>query len=119
MNTAVTTNATLDECEAIIRRGLETFLDVGLALARIRDARLYAPKFGTFREYCEQTWEFGRARAYQLIDSAQVAEEMSKKFDTPIETEAHAAALAKVAPENRIEVIQKVRAAVTEAEATR
>lgn len=111
MNTVVTTNSTLDEYEDIIRKGFDTFIDVGLALACIRDARLYAPKYGSFREYCEQTWEIGRARAYQLIDAAQIAEEMSKKLDTPLDREAHAAALAKVAPEKRVEVIRKARAA--------
>jgi hypothetical protein len=34
---------TLAECEGVIGRGLETFLEVGNALFKIRDGRLYRP----------------------------------------------------------------------------
>lgn len=43
----------LAECEAIINRGRPTFVEVGKALIRIREQRLYCDEgFGTFRDYC-------------------------------------------------------------------
>jgi hypothetical protein len=32
--------------------------------------------FKTFEQYCEQRWELGQSRAYQLIDAAQCAEKL-------------------------------------------
>lgn len=40
----------LEENEAIIERGLATFVEVGTALAEIRDNRLYRESHGTFEE---------------------------------------------------------------------
>ena len=36
-----------------------TFVDVGLAFARIRDYRLYRIEFPTFEAYCQQKWQYG------------------------------------------------------------
>jgi hypothetical protein len=60
-------------CEEVIRQGWETFLEVGRALATIRDKRLYRDRFGTFEEYCRQRWEFSKTHANRLIDAAAVA----------------------------------------------
>jgi hypothetical protein len=61
------------ECEKIICRGLETFLEVGRALATIRDKRLYRDRYGTFEEYSRQRWEFSKTHANRLIEAAAVA----------------------------------------------
>jgi hypothetical protein len=37
------------ECEAVLQRGLATFIEVGAALLRIRDGRLYRDTHKTFR----------------------------------------------------------------------
>ena len=62
---------TLAECEDVINRGLATFVEVGNALLRIRDERLYRAEFGTFEAYCRQRWQMGlcssRAGAIQNI----------------------------------------------------
>src|SRR5579872_5497104 len=39
-----------DECENIIRKGWDTFLEVGHALVVIRDQRLYCDCYRTFEE---------------------------------------------------------------------
>src|SRR5260221_3259797 len=44
------------ECEAVIQRGWQTFVEVGRALARIRDQKLYRAEHDTFETYCRQKW---------------------------------------------------------------
>lgn len=63
----------LGDLEAVIERGLETFVDVGRALLEIRERRLYALTSGTFEDYCRERWGFSRQRASQLIQSSEVA----------------------------------------------
>lgn len=61
----------LAEQESIISNGLRTFIEVGRALARIRDGRLYVQAgFKTFEDYCRQRWDMSGSRAYQLIDAS-------------------------------------------------
>lgn len=64
----------LAQHEAIIERGLKTFVHVGLALTFIRDRRLYRATHRTFAAYCRQRWDIGRSRGYQLIDAAKTFE---------------------------------------------
>lgn len=66
----------LCRCEDTIRRGVKIFVEVGLALREIRDGRLYREKYATFHEYLER-WDLSRPYAYQVIDAAEVVEEMS------------------------------------------
>ena len=67
-------SGSLVECEAVIERGVTTFVDVGDALMRIRDGKLYAEP--TFDDYCERRWGFSRSRASQLIGAARVIKEI-------------------------------------------
>ena len=46
----------LAELETTIARGRNTFVEVGLALAEIRDLRLYKHEYGSFSEYCQKKW---------------------------------------------------------------
>lgn len=87
----------LEELEAVIERGLETFIEVGQALKEIRDNRLYKEiGYTRFEDYCRERWSFERSYAYYLIQSAGVAAEMSTIVDDPPTTEFHARELAKV-----------------------
>jgi hypothetical protein len=65
-------NAELRACEAIIAGGWQAFVEVGLALARIRDARLYRVNYDNFEAYCKAKWESGRNYVDRLISAAQV-----------------------------------------------
>ena len=85
----------LADCEAVIERGLGTFIEVGAALAEIRDAGLYREGFETFEDYCRDRWDFSRPRAYQLIDAA----EMSTTVDTALPSERVARELAPLRDE--------------------
>lgn len=75
--TITTTEAVrLCELETIIQRGKDTFVEVGTALAEIRDSRIYRNTFATFEEYCRERWDFTKQTAYQLIEGAEVAENL-------------------------------------------
>jgi DNA modification methylase len=63
----------LAELEAVVERGLDTFVEVGRALLEIRDARLYRETHATFEAYLRQRWGMSRQRGYQLIDAARVS----------------------------------------------
>lgn len=66
----------LAECEAVIERGLKTFVDVGNALLQIRDDRLYRAEYGTFEDYCRDKWGWQRHYANRLIGAAQVTKNL-------------------------------------------
>jgi hypothetical protein len=78
---ALTTQLT--ECEAIIERGLASFLEMGQALLRIRDGRLYRRTHRTFAHYCQERWSLSRSYAYELMEAGQVAEALSGIADVP------------------------------------
>lgn len=66
----------LAQNEEVIERGLHTFVEVGQALADVRDRRLYRVH-GTFEEYLRDRWEMSDGRARQLIGAALVAEALT------------------------------------------
>jgi hypothetical protein len=66
------TTVTLAACETVIERGLATFIEVGQALLRIRDEKLYRETNKSFEAYCQERWDFERAHAYRLIEAGEV-----------------------------------------------
>jgi 16S rRNA G966 N2-methylase RsmD len=74
MSAALTTTERreLETLEGVVQRGLDTFVEVGRALAEIRDRRLYRQTHRTFEEYCHDRWVLSRTRAYRLIYAAAV-----------------------------------------------
>lgn len=85
----------LARCEAIIDRGLATFIEVGEALLHIRDHTLYREAHRTFEDYCQERWRLSRSRAYQLMDAAA----MSTIVDIPNEAVARELAPLRRDPE--------------------
>jgi hypothetical protein len=71
-------------CEEIISQGWETFVNVGRALAAIRDKRLYRADFETFEAYCRRKWQYGKSHAYRLIGAAEVIASLSPIGDIPL-----------------------------------
>jgi hypothetical protein len=59
-------------CEEVLGSGWDGFVQCGLALARIRDGRLYRQQYDTFEAYCRQKWQYGRVNVHRLISAAQV-----------------------------------------------
>ena len=68
--------------EAVIERGLSTFLEVGRALQEIRDLRLYY-EYGTFENYCRDRWGFTPQHGGRLIAAAEVAAIVEPIGSTP------------------------------------
>lgn len=96
--------------ERTIEAGRKTFAEVGVALAEIRDFRLYRSDYTTFEDYCRKKWGWQRQRAYELIAAAEVANGLPAKCNQKITNENQAAALALVDPEKRVEVLELVAA---------
>jgi hypothetical protein len=64
----------LSRLEATITRSL---LEAGVALAEIRDLRLYRRAYATFEDYCIERWGFTRSYAYRQIAAADVTAKLS------------------------------------------
>lgn len=94
--------ARLSELETTIAQGLNTFVEVGSALASIRDSRLYRADYDTFEDYCGERWGMKRARAYQLIEAATAVENLSTNVDRP-RNEAHVRPLTRLEPDDQRE----------------
>lgn len=91
----------LANCEQRIERGLKTFIDVGQALAEIRDSRLYKGSHETFEAYCQERWGFTDRRARQIMEAAEIGTMV------PVENERQARALASVPESERADVLRE------------
>lgn len=86
----------LKECEDVIEQGLNTFYEVGNALAEVRDSRLYRIKYATFEDYCQERWGMSRRRGYELIAAAAVVENVRNCAHEEPANEAQARELSKL-----------------------
>ena len=95
--------------ETIIENGRRSFIEVGTALMKIWESRLYRKNYKTFEEYCKGKWQYARRTAYQFIDSVKVIENVRHGAQTEIlpTNERQTRALSKVLPGQQIEVWQK------------
>lgn len=103
----ITEQESLDRCEAVIARGVQTFIDVGEALAEIRDGKLYRQHYDTWEEYCQDRWGIGGSRARQLIGASSVAREIETVTNVTLSNEGQARAAAKAAPADRPAVLNR------------
>lgn len=97
-----------DRCELVIKQGLETFIEVGQALLKIREKRLYRLEFSTFEDYCRHRWGMARQRAHQMIEAANVVKELSTIVDILPKTESQARPLTQFQPEVQREAWKEV-----------
>lgn len=74
---------TFRHCESIIKRGVRTFVEVGMALKQIQENQYYRETHSTFDEYCKNRWDMSRAHAYRLIESAKVVEDVAPTGSVP------------------------------------
>ena len=95
----------LERCETVIRKGWGTFLDVGRALATIRDKGLFKGKYDTFDLYWKKELGVSRSYAYSLIESAAVNDQMSAIADIGVKplNEAQLRELIPVKEDRRID----------------
>lgn len=101
--------AALQEHELTISQGLAAFIAVGLALLAIRDGKLYRAQHKTFEDYCKRRWDISRPRAYQLMEAAEIAQDLSTNGRQEIANERQARALAMVPPHLRTEVLDRIK----------
>lgn len=72
----------LEECEALLRKGIDTFVEVGQVLCRIRDKELYrVAGYSSFKLYIEERWEFSIRKAQLLMQDWRHAESRTEEID--------------------------------------
>ena len=104
MNTEITS---IDEAndlarlEAIVAKGLQTFLEVGAALTEIWDRKIYGAEHATFADYCKTKWGMTDRRARQLMGAAKVVAEISKSGTMVPKSERQARPLTQLEPGQR------------------
>jgi hypothetical protein len=96
----------LEECEDTIRKGMSTFVEVGQALAAIRDQKLYRDTHKTFQAYCKERWGRSRDWAYMLMNASAACENVDEHQQIPNQEQAKA--LSKAPPEEQAEVWAEV-----------
>ena len=108
---SVIERSNLQRLETQIENGLQTFLQVGLALKEIRDLKLYREDHQTFEKYVAEKWGHSRQWAHQLINAViveqQIGENVSNCLQTP-KTESQYRELAKLEPDKIPEVWEAV-----------
>lgn len=67
------------ECEQIIQKGLNTFLEVGHALAEIRDQRLYRETHKDWAHYCKDIWDLTKRYADMQIQAHEAVALLESK----------------------------------------
>lgn len=102
------------DLETIVEHGLQTFVEVGAALAMIREQRLYRADHDTFEAYCEERWGWTSARARQLIASADTALQIESVTGVTV-SEPVARELAPVPEEQRAEALAVAQEIATDA----
>ena len=101
--------------ESVIERGLQGFTDIGLALERIRDGKLYRQGYATFEAYCQARWNLTRQAVNRLIAAATITEAMGCVLEAmePIgsnllpATESQARELVGLTPSEAVEVMRE------------
>ena len=101
---AMLDTASLEELEAIIGKGIGSFIETGNALVAIRGRHLYREQgFGTFEEYCRKRWNMSRIHGHRMIEAAGVAENLLPIGNIP-QNEAQARELVPLSPERQREI---------------
>ena len=98
----------LEELEKTIARGKKTFVEVGLALAEIRDLRLYKREYGGFEEYCREKWGWEKRYTQYVIAGAEAVKSLPEGTRTIVHLESQARELAKIPAEHRAGVVQAI-----------
>jgi hypothetical protein len=96
--------ARLAELEAILDRDLKAFQRAGIALAEIRESRLYRKTHSTFEAYCGERWSMSYRRAAQLMDAAETVQDLLNNCsETPPTHESQLRPLTGMNPEQKRE----------------
>ena len=94
-----------NELEKIIKKGFVPFMEMGFALAEIKEKKLYRDLYATFEEYCKEKWGFSRTYSYYVIKGSEAIKSLPQHTFTRVNTEKQARAVSKVRPEKRNDVV--------------
>ena len=109
----------LDQLEQVVEAGLNTFMEVGIALGEINAKRLYRQMYHTFPEYVQERWGIAKSRAYQLIAGANTVALISSGGELPQPTnERQIRPLQQLVPERRAEAWKRAVEAAGDNEIT-
>ena len=86
----------LQTLERVIERGLQTFREVGDALAKIDDGRLWHPEYASFSAYLRERWGWSRFYGWRLITAAGIAADLLPIGNISPESESQVRHLARL-----------------------
>lgn len=93
--------------EETIEHGKQTFVEVGVALAKIRDEKLYVSDYETFEAYCKGRWGWRKAYCNHIIRAADTVKELPAESATMVASERQARELSKAEPAEREAVLEE------------
>jgi DNA modification methylase len=96
-----------ERCKNIIHDGIRTFQEVGSALLKIRDGKLYREEYKTFEECCQKEWGMVRQQAYQYMQATEVAKNLSTRVDKIQLSEGITRPLARLEPEKQLKAWER------------
>jgi hypothetical protein len=101
-------SAELDRLEKVVESGV---VEIGKALADIKEKQLFRRDYKTWEAYCEGRWRKTRQWADLTMKAAKVIQalpETSTVVDEPLNAR-QARELVKLTPEHRVEVLEKLK----------
>lgn len=103
----------LARLESSIEKNLAAFYAVGLALAEIKQDRLYRENYDTFEAYCRDRYSLARRTAYQYIESAATVDNLKEcaQLEHKPTLESHLRPLNNLTPEDQRTAWLEVEAA--------
>lgn len=114
---AISRSTDLHALEQIIHHGRRTFLEVGAALLRIREARLYKLTHSSWESWCLDRWGSSKRHADRQISAVKLVQESNRMGpNVPVSCERQARELARAPSEVRHLVAAEVRAAIESGE---
>jgi hypothetical protein len=98
-----------------VAKAAKAFVDAGIALARIKEKKLYRQKYDTFEEYCSAVHNISRSYAYHLAKAGAIVhgmstiEDISQESLNLLQCESHVRELARLPDtESRVEILEIV-----------
>jgi hypothetical protein len=73
----------LGELEGVIARGVASFMEMGAALAEVRDSKLYRADFPTFEAYCRERWMITPQHAHRLLAASAAVQRLEPVGSKP------------------------------------
>jgi predicted RNA methylase len=111
---AIARSTDLHALQEIIRKGKTNFLEVGTALWRIREAKLYRATHSSWESWCETHWHASKRHADRQIAATRIAQEMGPRV--PDLSERQIRELGQMPPEQRQNVIERAGPGATSVE---